>query len=113
MNSVIRFLLVALFSPFAFLICLIIRWAIISFVESFKKSKLSKNRRLYQLIFFCHFFTCICTFFLIQDSLFYLFLLPFFLVGFFAVLKWDLYLDSCSREYFYKSGDSYADRNDV
>lgn len=113
MNSAIRFLLVALFSPFAFLICLIIRWAIISFVESFKKSKLSKNRRLYQLIFFCHFFTCICTFFLIRDSLFYLFLFPFFLVGFFAVLKWDLYLDSCSREYFYKSGDSYADRNDV
>ena len=113
MKSVICFLLVALFSPFAFLICLIIRWAIISFVESFKKSKLSKNRRLYQLIFFCHFFTCICTFFLIQYSLCYFFLLPFFLVGFFAVLKWDLYLDSCSREYFYKSGDSYADRNDV
>ena len=100
MNSAIRFLLVALFSPFFFLVCLIIKWVIISFVEIFKKSKLSKNRKLYHLVFFCHFFTGIVSFFLIRDSLFYLFLFPFFAVGLFAVLKWDLYLDSCSRESF-------------
>lgn len=100
MNSAIRFLLVALFSPFAFLVCLIIKWVIISFVEIFKKSKLSKNRKLYHLVFFCYFFTGIVSFFLIRDSLFYLFLFPFFSVGLFAVLKWDLYLDSCSRESF-------------
>ena len=63
MNSAIRFLLVALFSPFAFLVCLIIKWVIISFVEIFKKSKLSKNRKLYHLVFFCHFFTGIVSFF--------------------------------------------------
>ena len=113
MNSAIRFLLVALFSPFVFLIFSILKRAVSFFIEIFKKSKLSKNRKLYHLVFFCHFFTGIVSFFLIRDSLFYLFLFPFFLVGFFAVLKWDLYLDSCSREYFYKSGDSYADRNDV
>lgn len=113
MNSVIRFLLLALFSPIVFLVFVILKRMVRFFIESFKKTKISKNRKLYQLVFFCHFFTCISSFFLIQDTFFYLFLFLFFAGGMCFIFKWDLYLDSCSRECFYKSGDSYADRNDA
>lgn len=93
MNSFISFLLLALFSPVVFFTCIIIRWVIKLLVVRFEESKLSKNRKLFQLVFFCHFFTCILSFFLIRESWFLLFLFPFFAVGIYFILKWDIYLD--------------------
>lgn len=94
MNLVIRFLLLALLSPIVFLIFSILKRAVRFFIESFKRSKLSKNRKLYDLVFFCHFFTGIVSFFLIQDLYFYLFLFSlYFPVGLFSFLRWGDYLD--------------------
>ena len=94
MNLVIRFLLLALLSPIVFLIFFILKRAVRFFIESFKRSQLSKNRKLYQFVFFCYIFTGVSSFFLIQDPYFYLFLFSlFFPVGLFSSLKWGDYLD--------------------